>query len=195
MIPTNRIYAGRQRGAEFDIPALGPGEQRLVLVRHEGLRIGKAIRVRVGDDRQGPVVVRLEPLAAIAGRVKGRDGRPAVAINIRTSVQGHPLLALQGASTDGEGVFKVLAVPTGCDYEMQIQAGTWDARGGGAAWVLESGPESVAVHPGRTTDVGEIQFDDNPLPPGPASTKVLLQQQLPEGTPRTRTLVCCDLKN
>jgi len=162
VIPTGRIYTRRQRSAEFDVPALGPSEQRVVLIRHEGLRIGKAIRVRAGDDRHGPVVVRLEPLAAIAGRVTGRDGRPAVAITILTSAQHHPLLALQDVSTDVEGVFKISAVPAGCDYEMQIQAGTWGARGG-PAWVLGHGPESVVVHPGRTTDVGEIQFDEDPL--------------------------------
>ena len=110
-------------------------------------------------------------------------------------VLDHPLLAFQDVSTDGEGEFKVSDVPAGCDYEMHVQAGTWDAKGRDAAWVFGRGPKSVVVDPGRTIDVGEIQFDDAPLPPGPASTKVLLQQQLPEGTPRTRTLVCCDLKN
>ena len=82
MIPTSGIYKRRQRSAEIDVHALRSDEQHVVLISHEGPGIGKAIRVRVGDDRHGPVVVRLERLAAITGRVKRSDGGPAVAITI-----------------------------------------------------------------------------------------------------------------
>ena len=49
--------------ADLDVVTLAPDEERMVMIRHEGRRIGKVVRVRPGDDANGPVVVTLEPLA------------------------------------------------------------------------------------------------------------------------------------
>ena len=45
-----------------------PDEERIVLLRHEGRKLGKVVRVKKGDDANGPVVVKLAAL--------GDDHRP-----------------------------------------------------------------------------------------------------------------------
>ena len=52
-----------------------PDEERIVLLRHEGRKLGKVVRIKQGDDAKGPVVVKLAPLATITGRVVDADWR------------------------------------------------------------------------------------------------------------------------
>ena len=72
--------------AEGEVTNLMPGEERTVLVRHEGRKLGKVVRVRKGDDANGPVVVTLEPLAAMTGRVVDADGNPVPGATVRPDV-------------------------------------------------------------------------------------------------------------
>src|SRR5262249_40519285 len=65
-----------QPQAGFDVVTLGPGEDRMVLLRHEGRKLGRVIHVKEGDDKKGPVVVTLEPAATITGRILDADGNP-----------------------------------------------------------------------------------------------------------------------
>ena len=88
---TGVTFAGRtKRGAyesdakpeaEIDVLNLIPDEQRTVLLRHKQRRIGKVVQIRKGDDQKGPVLVTLEPMATITGRV-------LIPTAIRS--QGHP---------------------------------------------------------------------------------------------------------
>ena len=73
--------------AEFDVVTLGPGEDRMVLVRHEERKLGQVVHVKEGDDKDGPVTVTLEPLATITGRVVDADGNPVSGATIRTDPQ------------------------------------------------------------------------------------------------------------
>ncbi len=63
-----------QKAAEFDVVTLAPLEDRMVLVRHKEQKLGKVIQVHERDDTDGPVVVTLEPLAALTGRILDPDG-------------------------------------------------------------------------------------------------------------------------
>ena len=65
-----------QAQAEFDVVTLGPGEDRMVSLVHEGRKLGRVIHVKEGDDKNGPVVVTLEPSATITGRIVDPDGNP-----------------------------------------------------------------------------------------------------------------------
>jgi hypothetical protein len=110
--------------------------------------------VRPGDDRKGPVVVTLQPLAAITGRVADADGNPVAKAIVRPDLlpSGSFSLHLSEVVTDEKGQFRVPDVPTGCDYSLAVDSG-------GAIKTRRFAFSSNAkVQPGKTTDVGNINF-------------------------------------
>ena len=158
LIPHDRLFSDQRAPAEFDVRALGPNEVRLVLIRHEALNLGKAIHVRPGADRNGPVLVTLEPLSTLVGGVTEADGEPATAVIIRTRACRHSSLRLGEASTDAEGRFRVSAVPAGCQYEVSADDVISDAGGTSSIYRYAELPEPVSVRPGQITNVGTIRF-------------------------------------
>jgi hypothetical protein len=48
--------------ATFELSSFRPDEFRSVVIRHDGRKLGKVVRVRAGDDTKGPVVVSLSLL-------------------------------------------------------------------------------------------------------------------------------------
>jgi hypothetical protein len=144
--------------AEGEVTNLMPGEERIVLVRHEGPKLGKVVRVREGDDAKGPVVVTLEPLAVLTGRVADADGIPVPGATVRTDVLPHGDfgLSLPQVATDEDGRFRVPDVPTGCNYALAVESIEAIKRRRHAF----SGKD-ITVEPGATTDVGEIRFKND----------------------------------
>ncbi len=143
-----------QHGAELNVINLAPGEERRVLVRNEERKLGKAVLVRAGDDKNGPVVVTLEPLATIVGRVADVDGNPVLAATIRTDPVpgGSYSLSLGHVSTGTDGKFVVPDVPVGCNYDLVVESGRTSKQRRVAFH------QNAVVRPGETTDVGEIRF-------------------------------------
>jgi len=163
--PVTRVKAAgwRERGrydrdaqarAEFDVMTLGPGEDRMVLLVHEGRKLGRVVHVKEGDDRKGPVVVTLEPTATINGRILDADGNPVSGATILTAPQplGDLSINLPEVSSDKDGRFTVPDVPTGCDYSMAFEIGAARRR-------RIPSLRHAAVRPGETTDIGEIRFE------------------------------------
>ena len=83
---------------EAEVTNLMPDEERIVLLRHEGRKLGKVVRIKKGDDANGPVVVKLAPLATITGRVADADGNPVSGATIRPDVLPAGDFALQPRS-------------------------------------------------------------------------------------------------
>lgn len=164
--PVTGVMTGgrRQRGrdeikpeaqAEFDVETLGPGEDRMVSLVHEGRRLGRVIHVKEGDDRNGPIVVALEPTATIAGRIVDPDGDPVSGATIRPWLKpgGSYALSLPAVVSGTDGRFTVPNVPTGCDYSLVAESGE-SSRQRRFAF------KDAAVRPGETTDVGDIRLKD-----------------------------------
>jgi protocatechuate 3,4-dioxygenase beta subunit len=143
-----------QARAEFDVVTLGPGEDRMVVLVHEGRKLGRVIHVNGGDDKNGPVAVTLEPTATITGRVVDSDGNPVSGATILTAPQplGNFAINLPEVSSDKDGRFTVPDVPTGCDYSMAFEIGAAHRR-------RFPSLRHAAVRPGETTDIGEIRFE------------------------------------
>ena len=139
---------------ESEAANLMPAEERILLLRHEGRKLGKVMTVKKGDDATGPVVIRLAPLATITGRVVDADGSPIPGATIRPDVLpgGDFALNLPQVVTDSDGRFRVPAVPTGCDYGLAAET---NASIMGRRFAFHS---KAAVKPGETTDIGEIRF-------------------------------------
>jgi len=141
--------------AAFDVVTLGAGEDRMVWLVHEGRKLGRVIHVKEGDDKNGPVVVTLEPAATITGRIVDPDGNPVSGATIRPSLKPvedySPSLPQVAAGKDGR--FTVPNVPTGCGYSLVAESGAMISR-------LRFVVKDAAVRPGETTDVGDIQLKD-----------------------------------
>ena len=148
-------YEHQNIAVEGEVMNLMPDEERTVLIRHEGHKIGKVVRVRKGDDANGPVVVKLEPLAAMVGRVADADGHPVQGATVRPDLLpgGDFSPSLPEVTTDEKGRFKVPDVPTGCDYSLNV-----DSSMGAVKDRRFAGLKKATVKPGETTDVGEIRF-------------------------------------
>jgi hypothetical protein len=141
--------------AEIDVLTLGPGEDRMVWLVHEERKLGRVIHVKEGDDKNGPVVVTLEPSAAITGRIVDPDGNPVSGGTIRPGLKpsGDFSLGLPQIACGSDGRFTVPNVPIGCDYYLVAESGANITQ---RRFVVKD----AAVRPGETTDVGDIKLKD-----------------------------------
>ena len=144
-----------QAQAEFDVVTLGSGEDRLVLLVHEGRKLGRVIQVKEGDDKNGPVIVALEQTAAITGRIVDSDGGPVSGATIRCEPQPSEFfyIMLPEVGSGRDGKFTLPDVPTGCGYKVVGYTG-------GRLSQRQVAFEDVTVRPGETTDVGDIRLKD-----------------------------------
>ena len=142
---------------EAEVLNLMPDEQRIVLLHHEGRKLGKAVTVKKGDDTNGPVVVKLARLAAISGRVVDSDGNPIAGATIRPDVlpSGDFGMQLPQVVSGADGRFRVVDVPTGCDYGIAVET---NAAIKGRQFAYHP---RAAVKPGETTEVGDIKFKND----------------------------------
>ena len=143
--------------AEFDVVALGPGEVRSMIVSHDERKLGKVVRTHAGDDKVGPMVVMLEPLATIVGRVEDADENPISGAVVRSALlpTGSNNPSLTRVATSKDGRFQVRDVPTGCDYSLTVEVRT----GSNTRRTIHANP--VKVRPGEITDVGAIRFKND----------------------------------
>ena len=133
---------------------LMPDEERILLFNHQGRKLGKAVKIKKGDDATGPVVVKLAPLATITGRVVDADGNPVAGAEVRPVVlpAGDFALRLPPSATDSDGRFRLLEVSTGCEYRLTVETVGRDRT-------RHTERDLTALKPGETTDIGEIKFD------------------------------------
>ncbi|SIO61105.1 Signal transducer regulating beta-lactamase production, contains metallopeptidase domain [Singulisphaera sp. GP187] len=142
--------------AEIDVVTLGPEEDRMVWLVHEGRKLGRLIHVKEGDDKEGPVVVKLEPSATITGRIVDPDGNPVSGAIIRPGLKpgGDFSLRLPQIACGNDGRFTVPNVPTGCDYSLVAESWAKITQERRFAF------KDAAVRPGETTDLGDIPLKD-----------------------------------
>lgn len=143
---------------EFELMNFAPDEERTVILRHDGSKLGKVLRVKAGADLNGPVVIRLEPLATIAGQVLDADGQAIAGASVKAAPK--PLADFQPALpeviTEQDGRFRIGGVPVGSDYRLTAEyLRTNGGRFLNFAW------GDASVRSGETTDVGEIRFKKN----------------------------------
>jgi sigma-70-like protein len=133
--------------AEFTVRAFNPQRPRPVLFIHpeKGL-VGVA---RPPKENGGSVTVRLEPGAAIVGRLVDADGqpRPGIALSVTFRPKGSPVSLSASATplkTDQQGRFRVGAVLL--DHEFRLSDGNGELRSGGP------------LRTGQTNDLGDLRL-------------------------------------
>jgi len=136
---------------------LYPDEERTLMFRDEKRKLGKVIRVRKGDDVRGPVVVTLEPLATITGRVLDADRNPVSGATIRPDLLpgGDFSPRLDQVSAGPDGRFTVPDVPAGCEYGLAVESSDQLPNRRFAY------SKDVKVKPGATTELSEIRFKND----------------------------------
>src|SRR5262249_21129335 len=65
----------RLQPSTFTALGIDPKQPRHLVFLHPEKKLGKLVKLR--PDEKGPLTVKLEPLGAISGRVRGEDGKPA----------------------------------------------------------------------------------------------------------------------
>jgi RNA polymerase sigma factor (sigma-70 family) len=148
------------KNATFTVVGLGPDESREVLFVESKRKLVGRLLVR-GDDR-GELTVRLEPWAAVTGRVLDEDGQPMAGVRISLSFH-HPTFFLpvtwwvsqQGeeVKTDKQGRFHAEGITPGMKFRLHASSTTnFLTLGGGA-----EGVDELSAGAGQTNDLGDLK--------------------------------------
>ena len=140
---------GQLKTAEFTMRGFSPRASReLVFLHHAKGLIGLALPPRTDG---ASITVRLQPGAAIAGRLVDAEGRPQadVALSVRFGPKEGPARAADyrysshEVRTDREGRFRVEALPPGYPFQLWVSKGEPLLAGDGLRW-------------GQTKDLGDV---------------------------------------
>jgi RNA polymerase sigma factor (sigma-70 family) len=146
VIPESEVLSS----AAFTVTGLGPERPRELLFLHRDRQLGELLRLR-GDETE-PLVVRLEPLGTIRGRIIDRRGRPVSGVSVSFQVHAGNGMNVR-AETDLEGQFRGALVP-GQKYALSLSV---PRRLLGEVDALEVGS-------GRSKDLGDLVLDDEGTP-------------------------------
>ena len=135
------------------VRGLEPGEERRVVVAHEGKTlIGTAV---VHGGHRGTPAVVLKPWATVKGRVVDELFQPAKGASV--ALTGHPILALPGGQRiwiEADGRFTIPGLVPGLEYELSA----WppDPADGRPRRSVPTVTRLTAPPPGETKDLGDV---------------------------------------
>ncbi len=166
----------------FTVGGLKLGQPRPLLFFHPEAKLGK--RLRLGGDEKGPLVVRLEPLGALSGRVIDAQGHPlanhkvivefdprdlSVAFDSRNPEKTLPRemtyedplwkAARGNTTTDREGRLLLEGLIPGVRYKIYV--GGKELRPG-ALHLAHFDVDGVTVETGKTKDLGDLKSKQTP---------------------------------
>ncbi|MCA9078334.1 MAG: carboxypeptidase regulatory-like domain-containing protein [Planctomycetaceae bacterium] len=138
----------------FEAVNFSPNETRTM--RFEKGNLGWIERVSATNAPEGGIIVKLQPLATVTGRLLHEDGSPLTGANIIALPlpAGDFAMRLQGVTTDGEGRF-VHTLPAGASYSLSAEGTGIDLSAGIA--------RMLTVKPGESKDLGELRLVDDEL--------------------------------
>jgi RNA polymerase sigma factor (sigma-70 family) len=165
----------RLPGADFTTVGLSRRHPRTLVFWHEEKNLGRALLVY--GDEHGPLDVRLEPLAGVAGRLVDAAGRPQAGVKVQARYSGRqsrtlpgelsseyallipPALRLPEATTDRAGRFQLRGLIRGLTYDVAA------VKDGGRLGILVNDRPFPS---GRTTDLGDVAAPaERPTPAPP----------------------------
>src|SRR5262249_7066847 len=147
-----REYWGHEQlPAEFTVYGLEPGKGRPLLLNH--LDRNLADRCEINADERGPVLVTLQPAAAVAGRLVDEHGRPLrhTEINVYTRAAREGALSLipRGSPRAGDGKFRIAGLLPGLPYLADVRPSEQPYR----AMIFDD----LSLKGGETKDLGELK--------------------------------------
>ncbi len=138
-----------RKTAEFTVQAFNPRRPREVFFQHPEL--GLVGVVQPPKENSGAVTVRMEPSAAVTGRLVDADGQPRAGVELeltfRTKEGGEASGSPQRVMTDRNGRFRIGALLPQHEYRLSDRMGA-----------LSLGGE---LRSGKTKDLGDVQMKTN----------------------------------
>jgi RNA polymerase sigma factor (sigma-70 family) len=142
------------KGAEFTVRGLNPKvPPRLLTFHHKGKNLGSFLK-ELPTEKDGPVIVKLQPCGSVSGRIVDSDGQPVAGFRGEFSV-GY--WGTHEFTTDKKGRFRVEGLAPGLGYSV------WQKMKGS---VVKIHP-GAAMELGKNKDLGDIKAIAGGLPPGP----------------------------
>jgi RNA polymerase sigma factor (sigma-70 family) len=137
------------RSAEFTVRGFNPQRPRDVLLQHP--ERGLVGVVQPPKENGGSVTVRMEPGAAITGRLVGADGKPRAGVELELSFRPKKVrrpdweeYPPERIETDREGRFRVGPLLPGYEFRLSGDGGALDLGGD--------------LRSGQTKDLGDVQL-------------------------------------
>ena len=136
-----------KKTADFTVRAFNPRRPRDVFFQH--LQMGLVGVAKPPKENGGAVTVRMEPGAAVTGRLVDADGRPRTGVELEVwfrlkEERGWSRFSPERSKTDREGRFRIGALLP--RYEYRLSAGKGELPVGGS------------LRLGQTKDLGDVQL-------------------------------------
>lgn len=149
----------------FEAVALDPERPRRLLFLHFERKLAGSIVLR-GDEVE-PVIVKLQPCAAVTGRILDAEGKPVAGVQVIFQLMNERLLSAEYSNlmksksktiqTDTEGRFRVEGIPAG----MSIFFGAFDKQ---RPTYFTHLVKKLTLSPGQIKELGDLRPND---PAGP----------------------------
>ncbi len=139
---------------KFDVVGMASNEKRMIYLVNRERKLGAVMVIQVAGAPGNRLTVRLEPLAAIKGRLIGPEGNPVKSGNIRADahvdkLRGVYQTMVASQLSDSDGRFTIY-LPAGCNYTL---GATHSPFGGRYKWIAQDLPVSA----GATKDLGDFE--------------------------------------
>jgi hypothetical protein len=151
--------------AAFTLGGLDPGKPRFAVFIHPEKKVAKVQKFQ-GDEKD-PVIVQLEPLASLAGRILDANGKPRAGLTVAAMMtplrEDYKELAVEllynypswskitngEATTDNDGRFRVEGLVPGLKYLVNVRDG--------ADILTDYTREVSSLESGKATDLGDLK--------------------------------------
>jgi beta-lactamase regulating signal transducer with metallopeptidase domain/5-hydroxyisourate hydrolase-like protein (transthyretin family) len=138
----------------FDVTNLAPGETRRLMFRDDKRKLGLITQIKADDPRPQPIVIRLQAVGTLKGRLLSPDGTPAAGTSVEAIVRPSRDFGqeLPGVTTDTEGRFQYMLLP-GANYGLRVQGGTMKVKLIDQVDFVEG---DLSVKPNEVKDLGDV---------------------------------------
>jgi beta-lactamase regulating signal transducer with metallopeptidase domain len=155
----------------FAVTNLASGETRRLVFHHEKRKLGLVTQVKAEQPNSRPVVIQLQPVGTLKGRILLADGTPVVGASVEAILlpSGDFGQELRLGVTDVQGRFEFTLLP-GVNYRLRIEGGNLKVDRADQVDFVEG---DLSVKPNEGKDLGDVTLGkpEKAKPKTPAESK------------------------
>ncbi len=138
----------------FDVTNLASGETRRLVFHHEKRKLGLVTQIEADQPGSQPVVIQLQPVGTLKGRLLLPDGTPVVGASVEAILlpSGDFGQTLRLGVTDAQGRFEYTLLP-GVNYRLKIEGGNLRVNRADQVDFVEG---DLSVKPNEVKDLGDV---------------------------------------